>query len=139
MTRRLLESTQLRSDEGIRSLAYQDSRGHWTVGIGHNLETPMPPAVIELLFQYDLLAAINAAILVTPTWAQLTPRRQEVLVNMAFNLGQAGLARFTQMFQALAQEDYAGAAREMLDSDWARQVGARAERLARIMTTGETG
>jgi lysozyme len=134
-----LDTTQLRRDEGTRSIAYQDTRGHWTVGIGHNLETPLPAAVIDLLFQYDVLAATEAAILVTPTWAQLTPVRQGVLVNMAFNLGQAGLAAFKMMFRALAQGDYAGAAREMLDSTWATQVGDRATRLARQMATGERG
>jgi GH24 family phage-related lysozyme (muramidase) len=134
-----LDTTQLRRDEGSRSIAYQDTRGHWTVGIGHNLETPLPAAVIDLLFQYDVLAATEAAILVTPTWAQLTPGRQEVLRDMAFNLGQAGLAAFKMLFRALAQGDYAGAAREMLDSDAARQLPARYTRLARQMATGERG
>lgn len=131
-----LDTAQLREDEGLRSLPYQDTQGHWTVGIGHNLETPLPRAVIELLFQYDVLAATEAAIQVTPTWVQLTPARQTVLRDMAFNLGRAGLEEFYRMYQALAREDYALAAVEMLDSRWARQVGQRAQRLARQMETG---
>jgi len=134
-----LDTRQLRSDEGLRATAYQDTRQHWTVGIGHNLETPLPPAVIELLFQYDVLAATEAAILVTPTWASLTPLRQEVLRDMAFTLGRAGLAKFRRLFMALAQEDYAWAAREILDSAAARLLPDRYGRLARQMETGGRG
>jgi lysozyme len=43
--------------------------------------------------------------------------------------------RFPKMHLALAAGDYPGAAREMLDSDWAQQVGDRADRLAQQMVT----
>ena len=71
-------------------------------------------------------------------WARaLSPERQAVLVNMAFNLGIAGLLAFKRMLAACERGEYAAAAREMLDSVWAKQVGARAVRLAEQMRTGE--
>jgi lysozyme len=40
------------------------------------------------------------------------------------------------MLAALEQGDYETAAKEMLDSKWARQVGDRANRLAKMMEDG---
>ena len=41
------------------------------------------------------------------------------------------------MLAALEAGDYKTAAKEMLDSVWARQVKSRAKKLAQIMETGE--
>ena len=49
---------------------------------------------------------------------------------MAFNMGVGGFLAFRQMLRAIE------AAREALDSRWARQVGARAARIADMLTTG---
>ena len=40
------------------------------------------------------------------------------------------------MLKALAEKDYKRAAKEMLDSRWAEQVGERAKTLAKIMEEG---
>jgi lysozyme len=62
--------------------------------------------------------------------------RQRVLANMCFNLGISRLKGFVRMLSALRRKDFAAAAREMRSSKWAEQVGARAERLARLMEAG---
>jgi lysozyme len=48
-----------------------------------------------------------------------------VVVDMIFNLGSNGFAQFKKLQAALARQDYAGAAQEMRDSRWYRQVGNR--------------
>ena len=48
---------------------------------------------------------------------------------MAFNLGLHRLKKFKRMFAALNKKDYEGAAKEGLDSKWAKQVYNRARRL----------
>ena len=50
---------------------------------------------------------------------------------MVFQLGETGVSKFKNMWKALEQSPpaYSVAASEMLDSRWAKQVGARAERL----------
>jgi lysozyme len=63
--------------------------------------------------------------------------RQTALANMCFNIGFYGLMGFRKMWLALSRHDYTEAARQMLDSRWARQVGYRADELAQIMRTGE--
>ena len=62
--------------------------------------------------------------------------RAEVLVDMAFNMGVGGLLNFRKMLAAIDQGDFGVAADEMLNSQWARQVGKRAEHLARQMRMG---
>jgi lysozyme len=124
---------QLKRDEGRRATPYQDSRGIWTVGYGHNLTVgALSEAALEQILRDDLLAAETPCRRL-PIWPRLSEARQGALLNMSFNLGFAGLMEFRQMFAALEAGDYEGASAAMLDSEWARQVGARAERLAMQM------
>lgn len=125
---------QLKRDEGRRPTPYQDTRGIWTVGYGHNLTTgALSEDAMSQILADDVLAA-DTACRTLPIWPRLSEARQGVLLNMAFNLGFAGLMQFRQMYVALEAGDYARAATEMLDSTWARQVGQRALRLAKQMT-----
>jgi lysozyme len=55
---------------------------------------------------------------------------------MQFNLG-GRLLTFRHALAAMRMADWATAAAEMRSSLWALQVGARADRLARAMETGE--
>lgn len=120
---------QLRRDEGVRATAYQDSRGIWTVGVGHNLSVPLSDAAITQILADDILT-VDTACRALPLWTDLSGARRGVLMNMAFNLGFTGLMGFRRMYVALESRDYDAAATAMLDSTWARQVGARAHRLA---------
>ena len=66
----------------------------------------------------------------------LSTNRQNVLVNMAFNLGIYGLLRFKKMLLAVEKQDWDEAANQMLDSRWSKQVGNRSKELADIMRQG---
>ena len=59
--------------------------------------------------------------------------RQGVIQEMCFNLGINRLKSFKKMLLACEMGNYELAAREMLSSLWARQVGKRAETLADFM------
>ena len=56
-----------------------------------------------------------------------------VMIEMAFQMGLAGLGKFTLFLSALRIGDYEEAARQMLDSKWAVQTPSRAEYLADIV------
>ena len=56
---------------------------------------------------------------------------------MCFNLGINRLMKFVKALDLMRANRYDAAAQEMLDSKWAKQVGARATRLAEIMRKGE--
>jgi GH24 family phage-related lysozyme (muramidase) len=48
--------------------------------------------------------------------------RQGALVNMVFNLGQAGLQKFKKMIAAIKSDDWEEAANQAKDSEWYRQL-----------------
>ena len=72
-----------------------------------------------------------------PCFEALDTVRQMVLVDMAFNLGVHGLIAFHDTLSLISQGNYQRAGAEMLNSAWAKQVGARATRLAEMMRTGK--
>lgn len=138
-----IASEQLRRDEGEQRHAYRDSEGYLTIGIGRLIDDRLPsgglrPDEVTVLFENDLDDAVNDARRLVPTFDTLSETRKAVLVNMAFNLGYVGLSEFRLMLQAVMSGNYDIAAKEMLDSQWARQVGARAMRLAQQMKEGNT-
>ncbi len=127
---------QLPIDEGKRSKPYKDSVGILTIGVGRNLEKGLSEDEIALLLQNDIAEADAAARKVFPAFDSLTEPRKAVLVNLAFNLGQTRLAAFVNTLGAIADGRYDDAAQGMLNSKWADQVGARAQRLSKIMREG---
>lgn len=128
---------QIQADEGLRLFPYRDAGGDVTIGWGRNLTAKgLTPGEAMLLFDHDLADA-EATVARRWPWAlELTPPRYAVLVNMCFNLGGAGLATFTRFLIAVQMGDWPSAALEMRDSEWAGEVGQRAERLAQQMQTG---
>lgn len=129
---------QLLRDEGCRLKVYADSRGIPTIGVGRNLrDKGISQAEADTMLDADIAEYTAAVIARVPCATRLDEARRGVLVSMAFNLGVGGLLAFQKMLAALEAGDYATAATEMLDSDWATQVGPRAERLARQMREGE--
>lgn len=63
----------------------------------------------------------------------LSEVRQDVVLNMIFNLGVVRFKGFKKMISALLRQDYSKAADEMLSSKWASQVKGRATMLAKMM------
>lgn len=136
MIRTRLEK-QLIDDEGLRSKVYKDSEGIETIGVGRNLrDKGLSRAECMILLGNDIDDALADARALVPNFDQLNDARQEVLVNMSFNLGRARLAGFKKFLAAIAIQDFGRAAVEMMDSKWAQQVGSRAVRLRDAMRDG---
>lgn len=132
---------QLKVDEGVVYEIYEDHLGYATFGVGHlvlesdpehgqPVGTPVSEDRVRECFEKDLDTAISeCVVLYGEAWDNFPGEVQEVLVNMLFNLGRPRLSKFKNFNAKLVEGDYAGAAPEGLDSLWARQVGARANRL----------
>ena len=130
--------SELERDEGRRSKPYKDTEDIWTIGVGWNLEARgLPTWVIDRLFDISVQEAETDARALFKNFDELTPARQRVVINMAFNMGRDRLKGFKKMIAAVHSEDWTEAAVQMLDSKWARQVGTRADRLAAMMESGE--
>jgi len=132
--------SEIRRDEGLRLNAYQCPTGHWTIGYGHSLaahadsSTTISLHDAAALLDADIAEAVARAkaFVSEYVWDMLSDTRKRVLVNMAFNLGNK-LRGFKVLRGCVIASDWDGAADAMLDSLWARQVGARAIRLSKMM------
>lgn len=129
---------QLKVHEGFRSKPYEDTVGVLTIGYGRNLTLGISESEAEVLLSNDIKRAYASAVRLVgqDKFGSLCDERQEVLVNMAFNLGETRLRKFRHFLAALTVEDYECAASEMLRSRWAQQVGKRAAELADVMRKG---
>ena len=63
--------------------------------------------------------------------------RQEVIVNLLFNLGLGTFKKFRRAITAIKAGDWDEAGVQILDSRAARQTGQRYHRLARVLSTGD--
>lgn len=128
---------QLDIDEGRRKKLYRDTVGKLTGGVGHNFDDKgLSDAVIDLLLDEDIDDAIADLDRALPWWRNMSDRRQQALANMSFNLGITKLLGFKNTLRYMQDGQYELAARGMLASLWARQVGDRAKRLAKMMAEG---
>ena len=128
---------ELKRDEGVELKAYQDTVGIWTIGIGRNLQdVGVSMADAEFLLATDIDVAVSELQRTFDWFEDLSDARQRVCVNMCFNLGLTRLLGFKKFLAAMEEGDWETAGVEMLDSKWARQVGARSTRLRDLLVEG---
>lgn len=131
----LLKAALIR-EEGLELKPYVDTVGKITIGVGRNLtDNGISEEEAMLLLDEDI-AYVVVQMAKLPWFSALDDVRQRVLADMCFNLGFKGLMSFKRTLAAVQDGDYTAAARHMLDSKWAQQVGRRAVRLSAMMQTG---
>lgn len=159
---RLMQRTG--EDEGFESRPYKDTRGLWTFARGRCLEThPLTGAEWKTLLDQRLID-----IQIAPTgadtleqsqleiveahlardyadfWSKLGDARQNALIEMAYQMGEAKELAFHDMLGHIriavrtnADSEWELAKQCGLDSDWARETPARAARVLTQLATGE--
>ena len=150
---------KLITHEGLRLEVYKDSLGIDTIGIGRNLEDrgitkeeldwmDIPNMAIVhtmgiteadamYLAENDVQIVEEELVRAHPCVNKLDAVRQLVVMDMAFNMGVPRLCKFKKMWNAIHEENYIAAAKEMLDSRWAIQVKSSSTKLANAMHNGE--
>jgi len=129
---------QLIDHEGLELKPYHCTADKLTIGVGRNIQDRgITEDEARYLLKNDIKIVEDELLTRQPVVAGLDSVRQRVLVDMGFNLGLPILMKFQNMWAAIEDEDYHEAARQMMDSRWASQVGRRAERLAQAMSSGE--
>lgn len=139
--------------EGLLLKPYICPAGYLTIGIGRNLITnPLSAKEIEVvgknykdgisesaafyLLKNDIKRSKEDLSKNISWFYQLDDERQYALLDMCFNLGIKRLLGFKKMLGAMFIGDYRGAAKECLNSKYAKDVGKRAQRIARLIETG---
>jgi lysozyme len=128
---------RLMQEEGVKLKPYTDTEGKLTIGVGRNL-TDKGISQTEALFLlsndiHDAQSDVRKAL---PWFDRLNEARQEVLVDMAFNMGLGVLLGFKNTLALVQAGKYDEAADAMVKSLWAKQVGQRAVQLADMMKKG---
>ncbi len=151
---------QLSIHEGLRLNPYRDTKGYWTIGIGHCIDPKITGDEYSFdhfmsngcsneeamnLFNRDLNNVIYQLDRRIVWWPWLDEIYQRILIDMCFNLGINGLCNFKRMLDHLSNFNYEAAADEMMYqdgrtknalSDWYKETGSRSRRLVKWMREG---
>jgi len=132
----------LARQEGRRLDVYRDSEGFWSVAIGHLVSTdksltagqaralcgaPLSDDECDRLLDSDIEDKVRQLTAAFGWFGGLPEWPRRGLIDMAFQLGVAGVRGFPKMLLALKSGDYAAARAHALDSDWHKQTPARCE------------
>lgn len=137
--------------EGLRTAPYRCKAGHWTWGVGRNLDarpldldeqlyllTQGPGRESALwLLRRDLERLRPQVARDIPEAADLDPVRHAAVTDLAYNLGVAGLRRFVGFLRYLRKRRWLDAGWELYNSAWWYQVGPRGPRLRAMIETGD--
>lgn len=144
---------RLKKHEGLSLMPYKCPAGYLTIGYGRNLiNNPLTEAEKNALGDWTRGITPNGALMLLKNdiyrtckacqkaihfWKHLDDERQYALLDMAFNMGLNSLLRFKKMLAAMEIGDYQGAAKEVLHSKYAKDVGRRAVKIAKLIETGD--
>lgn len=147
----MLVANILEYEEGFRRRPYICSEGYVTIGFGTKVHKS------KGLDPEDFLISVNRSTAMGWLEAQLSlievrmarsqiygiyeildsyPNRRAIVLSMAYQIGVSGLRGFHRFWAAVAMENWEDAAKEMLDSRWAKQTPERARRHAEVMRSG---
>jgi lysozyme len=128
----------LRMEEGVKKCAYKDHLGLDTIGIGFLVDASVkgagiPDVVMNFWLETLLRECVDSLIREIQVWSILPDNVQNALVLMRYQLGMPRLRGFKKMLIAIELGNWQDAAAEALDSKWAKQTPARADRVAALM------
>lgn len=123
--------SRIKEHEGFMGTVYKCSEGFDTIGYGTRL--PLSQEEAELLLNYRLKQKIKDFEQKEPFLNNLPLNKQEILIEMSYQMGVNGVLKFKKMWEALKHGDYQTASKEALNSMWAKQTPDRAKKLSDLM------
>ncbi|MDX1700461.1 MAG: glycoside hydrolase family protein, partial [Melioribacteraceae bacterium] len=130
---------QIMEHEGVRLNVYRCTSNKLTIGVGRNLEDRgITKEEAMYLFANDVRDFKTRLYKEIPWIEKLTVARQWVLINMAFNMGIAGLMKWKNTLSLIEKGRYKLAASMIKKSKSAKQVKERRYKpLCKQMETGD--
>ena len=131
MSPSIVDSTTkiLINDEGYSETPYLDSKGNYTIGVGHLIgkllsELKLSRSVIEFMLREQIDICIKELIEIFGiddfySWQE---PRQVALISMIYTLGKSRFLSFQKMIHAIKLAQWKAAANQCLMSKWAIDV-----------------
>lgn len=120
--------------EGCQLKLYYCTAGKASIGIGRNLDDRgISQDEAQLMFTNDLNLALSDLIRIFSDFTKLPDNAQIVLMDMMFQLGLPKFCKFSKMIDHIKHKNWKGAADELLDSIYAKQVPKRANENAELL------
>lgn len=129
--------------EGIKKSVYKDSMGFWTIGIGFLCdETKNAGLSVDecMLILRSRISNIDKQLSQYNWYTNQDVVRQGCLIELSYNLGVAGLLKFTKFLEFMSARRCSEAAKELMNSKWYTQVSkARANDILKRLREGTYG
>ena len=135
------------ANEGWKTKPYKDTRGYWTVGVGHLINPKSPKTLpkewdrelsneeVRQLFEKDFDEHLKQA-QKTPGWDKANEAGKAGLVDLTYNMGGWWYTKFVKAAALLKEGNFKDAALELKNSDWYKQVGGRAPVTISLISSG---
>ena len=120
----------IKQEEGFKGIVYKCTEGFDTIGYGTRL--PLSEKEAEMILEHRL-NILKGNLSGSLYMLDIDKKAWDILYNMVYQMGVKGVLNFKNMIKALEVKDYKRAGDEMLDSKWAKQTPARANRLSKAM------
>lgn len=141
--------TELSIEEGLKHFLYDDATGkqflkgmtligNLTIAVGVNLMIGMDDVEVKWISEYRMGKVLDSLAAKFPWYVTLDPVRQDALADIAFNIGIAGISKWTLFLNACAAGDWKEAVRQISTNLlWIAQVhNSRATRIENELLTG---
>ena len=130
-------TNQLIIDEGLKLKPYRCSADKLTIGVGRNIEeVGISEEEARYLLKNDIEMVTAQCLAEFPWFILLSDARKEAIVNLVFNMGLTTFKKFKKTIGYIEQGLFDLAGSELLDSNYARQVGDRSVRVANMLANG---
>ena len=125
---------KIKEHEGYRSSVYKCTEGYDTIGYGFAIkDLELSETICDLILR-EKIGRLHNRLCERFDWFLPLPETiQDVVMNMAYQMGSTGVSKFKKMIKHFKAENWEEGSKEMLDSKWARQTPNRAKELAKIV------
>ena len=126
----------IKISEGFRSRPYRCTENHLTIGYGFAIkDSELDEDICDMILERKVAKLVQRLEKNLPYLPSLPKDAQDVLIEMAYQMGVSGLLKFKKTLMYVESKDYKDASVEMLDSRWAKQTPNRAKKLSDIMAS----
>ena len=137
--------------EGRKLKPYKCTAGHWTIGVGWNMDAnPLPKDIrdylkahgsitnemVDKLLDISINQAVKDCHKLFPEFESFSPNRKMALTDFVFQLGLSRSSAFVNTIAAINTGRWEDAVKEMRDSNWFKQVPNRAKEVTELIEEG---